>query len=107
MGDIDYWVSVLQQDYLPNAEYEGDDSIALVEERAIESLVSELRSRLQDAEREWWQQTCTVCDGDGTCLVCEGGRWLDDDQKNVCETCEGTGMCPHCGGSALEHNERN
>ena len=77
MNSIDYWVQVMKDDYLPSSEYEGDDTISLVEERAVESLLSELRDALKRAESDWWQEPCTQCDGTGiyeddTCLRCDG-----------------------------------
>jgi len=55
-SDVDHWVGVFKDEYLPTAKYEGDDSIPSCEERAIESFASELRAALQEAEREWWEE---------------------------------------------------
>lgn len=104
---IAYWVQVFKDDYLPEAKYQGDESIELCEERAVESLISELRDALRDAEQEWWDERCSVCDGDGSCTDCDGAQEIEtDDGTFPCETCQGIGLCPHCGGTGLEHAEK-
>jgi len=79
-SDVDFWVQTFKDDYLPTAKYEGDDSIPLCEERAIESFVSELRAALQEAERDYWEEKERSDDTDDFPMSLEyDGLWGADD----------------------------
>lgn len=85
-GDHAYWIGVFADDYLTTAkdEFDAEDSIDEVIQRAIESLESELRSQLRDVVREWADQECEACLGSGLYTN-------EDDSETDCEACKGTG----------------
>lgn len=48
--------------------------------------------------------TCTDCDGDGDCTVCNGKGYVyaiatRTDEDKLCDKCRGTGDCVRCGGT--------
>lgn len=85
-GDHAYWIGVFADDYLTTAkdEFDAEDSIDDLIERAIESLESELRSQLRDVVEEWANQDCEECSGSGVDVDDEGAE-ID------CPSCKGSG----------------
>ncbi len=102
-SEIREWVQTFQEEYLPTSKYEGDGALDDLLERALEAIECDLRHALQEAERDWWEEKCSVCGGEGICDDCTEGV---NDEGEPCETCAGTGMCSHCEGTGLEHYEK-
>ncbi len=84
-----------------------EECVALVLERALESIEIELRDALEDIGEQIVEQIeaeCEDCEGSGECQFCDGTgecptyRGAEDDHEG-CTDCEGMHMCSDCDGT--------